>query len=137
MVLAAIKTGYRILLPSTRNSHEGHVWLIRSTDCTNFFHGAESKSDAEDLASCFDGSVASFEIPSLKQLIEGDAEFYADGGGGDSMDIAVIIHTSGSTGLPRPIGIRHGYIAIESSLSRLETPNGRRTVANVHGGTFS
>lgn len=129
-ILAAIKTGYKILLTSTRNAAEGQQFLIQQTQCRIFLHGAESKAEIESLRN--DETVfRSYEIPSLAELLEGDAEHYAGNVSHDPMDTAIIIHTSGSTGLPKPINLRNGYIAGAYLFPQQKAPNGRKNLASV------
>lgn len=132
-ILAANKTGYKIILPSTRNSIEGQQHLIHATGCNKFLHGAESKADVEGLRD-EETQFRSLEIPSLEDLLQGDAEHYPSLSSTDPMEIALILHTSGSTGLPKPIDIRNGYIATTYLTPQLQAPNGRPNLIQVFFG---
>lgn len=129
-ILAAMKTGYKILLTSTRNSVEGQRHLLQSTHCVKFMHGAESKADVESIRDD-NTQFQSYEIPSLVELLKGDAEPFPGKVSHNPAKTAIIIHTSGSTGLPKPIELKNGYVAGAYVLAALE---GRPHMAEIFFG---
>lgn len=129
-ILAAAKTGYQILLTSTRNPPEAQKYLLQQTQCGIFLYGADSKTEVEDLHDS-ETQFRSLEIPSLAELLEGDIEHYVGKVADGAMDTAVIIHTSGSTGLPKPINIRNGYLAIALESSNMQATCGRKAISSV------
>ncbi|KAJ8126523.1 hypothetical protein O1611_g7114 [Lasiodiplodia mahajangana] len=114
LVLASIKTGYKLLLVSPRNTVEAHVFLLEKTECNTFL------------------TPPNFPLPVVKQVLtarpmrhvevaefrswlaEHDAEWnpypytktFAEAKG----EPFVVLHTSGSTGLPKPIIQTHATI---------------------------
>ena len=129
-ILAANRTGHKVLLTSTRNSVEGQRHLIKSTNCVKFLHGAESKADVESLRND-QTNFESIQIPTLEELLNGETELYNDISTGDPYETSIIIHTSGSTGLPKPINLRNGYIATVANLPQKTGADGRLTMASV------
>ncbi|KAL1306390.1 hypothetical protein AAFC00_005097 [Neodothiora populina] len=132
---AALKTGYKILLTSTRNNLEGQRYLIQQTRCKTFLHGEESKGDVDAL---HDASTEfkSFQVPSLDELLEGDAhEYPGHHVSADPNVTSIIIHTSGSTGLPKPIELRNGWIATTYLLPAMQDPHGRKHLTQIYFGT--
>lgn len=109
--IAAIKTGYQLLLVSPRNSLEANLSLLESTNCNVFLIPPK------------------FPLPCVKQILEArpmrvveidsfprwaDKEQphkrypYTKTVDEAKYDPFIVLHTSGSTGLPKPIVQRHG-----------------------------
>ncbi|GAB7350310.1 hypothetical protein MBLNU459_g0944t1 [Dothideomycetes sp. NU459] len=131
-IVAAMKTGHPILLSSVRNSQNGHQNLLRRVGCTKFLHSAEMETEVLALADS-ETPVEAFQIPSLEELMQGDPEEYISQLSEDPEEVAIIIHTSGSTGLPKPIPLRNGYIAIIDRLSRMRRSDGRMMMSQKFG----
>lgn len=75
------------------------------------------------------------EIPALDDLLkagEKAAEFTTKAA--VSHDTAVILHSSGTTGLPKPVHITFGALAAVDNIKQMFAPNGRR---NIHDELFS
>ncbi|KAI0890636.1 uncharacterized protein GGS22DRAFT_194569 [Annulohypoxylon maeteangense] len=113
-VLACIKTGYKLLLISTRNTLESNLSLFEKTDCgtlicpTNFplpivkqILTAKPMRYLEVPAvnHWLDGQLEGKPYPYTKTFAEAKAEPF------------VVLHTSGSTGLPKPIIQTHATIS--------------------------
>ncbi|CAD6591480.1 MAG: hypothetical protein ASARMPREDX12_005186 [Alectoria sarmentosa] len=133
VALAATKVGYKVssvlgphlgctnaivraeqseqtLLPSPRNSIEGHLALLESTNCTILISPVESKVD--HLLSKKD--MRHLNVEGLKEFLRGDfTEHYEYNKTfrEASQDPFMVVHTSGSTGLPKPITLYHGGVA--------------------------
>lgn len=133
MILAAIKTGHKILLTSTRNTVEGQRFLIRQTRCKTFLHSAESTADIKEYRDD-ETEFQSLEIPSLFDLLEGDDEDYIGTSSDDPMETAIIIHTSGSTGLPKPISLRNGWLAGAYLMPNCQDAKGRAHLGSLFFG---
>ncbi|KAI1147213.1 hypothetical protein F4825DRAFT_471765 [Nemania diffusa] len=115
LVLACIKVGYKLLLVSARNTIEAHVFLLEQTECHVFL------------------TPPNFPLPIVKQILAARPMRHvevADFRGWLSDDGPewkpypytktfseakgepfVILHTSGSTGLPKPIIQTHGTVS--------------------------
>lgn len=111
MMLAAIKTGHPLLLPSIRNAISNTQNLIRASNCSILFHsgiGTPIGSQARDLRESLPG-LEIYAIPSLEDMTSTPATCYAytKSYSNSKSDIVLILHTSGSTGHPKPIFINH------------------------------
>ncbi|TRX88461.1 hypothetical protein FHL15_010651 [Xylaria flabelliformis] len=128
LVLASIKTGYKLLLVSPRNTVEANLSLLDQTKCNTFltppnfplpvvrkildmrpmrhvevldFHAWLNDDDDH-------GNAKWKPYPYTKTFPEAKSEPF------------VVLHTSGSTGLPKPIVQTHGTVAVHSAFSKIE-----------------
>lgn len=131
VILAALKTGYKSFLSSPRNSIEGHVSLMKATKCTKFVFSKEFQNLANDLGANID-ELKVVEIPALEELLHysPDAPPYkSDVGVGETMEAQetiMILHSSGTTGLPKPISNKAGCAGIVEKIHSIPNPDGRR-----------
>ncbi|KAI8243394.1 Non-canonical non-ribosomal peptide synthetase [Colletotrichum sp. SAR 10_96] len=125
MIVAAIKAGYKSLFVSPRNPLEAQLNLFNLSNCQIV---ARPKShtavvdlwlknrpmdvlEVEDLESI----LSQPEVPSIPYTkTQAEAEW----------DPFVVLHTSGSTGLPKPIVVKHGSVAMTDTLRQLPPWNG-------------
>ncbi|KAI4122400.1 MAG: hypothetical protein LQ338_005847 [Usnochroma carphineum] len=111
VALAATKLGFKTLFPSPRNSVEGTQSLLETTQCQRLVTSSETKVDhlltengprhvvIESLAELISKSHDAVPYPYAKTYEEAHSEPF------------IVIHTSGSTGLPKPVTIYHGGLA--------------------------
>ena len=122
---AAVKCGYKVLFISPRNTIEQNVSLFKQTNCRSFYYSVEMEGLASQLSEAMESSplettlLATFDhwqeahttpFPFSKSFEE--ARF----------DPIVVLHSSGSTGAPKPIVQTHQYFA-----------NSDRPLPSVHG----
>ncbi|KAL8828592.1 MAG: hypothetical protein Q9191_002493 [Dirinaria sp. TL-2023a] len=108
--IVAAKVGYKAFFPSPRNSLDGHVTLLQNTRCCKFL--VAPGTDIEGITSRLDMQV--LEIPSLEDCFkdtEVDQYPFTETWEKASKDPIAVLHTSGSTGIPKPIVITHEHMA--------------------------
>ncbi|KAI1213865.1 uncharacterized protein F4807DRAFT_203056 [Annulohypoxylon truncatum] len=121
-VLASIKTGYKLLLISTRNTLEANLSLFEKTDCRTFISPTNfplpivkqiltakpmRHLEVPEVGYWFEGNTEGKPYPYTKTFSEARAEPF------------VVLHTSGSTGLPKPIIQTHATISPLDAFSAL------------------
>jgi len=111
MYYACMKTRRRLLLPSPRNALPNNVSLLNTTKCKTLFYTDSLVSQAKALQ----GSIPDLEIfslPSLDEMTASKAEpyLYNKTWAEAKDDVVMIVHTSGSTGNPKPIYYTHTYL---------------------------
>ncbi|KAK3380982.1 hypothetical protein B0H63DRAFT_545240 [Podospora didyma] len=133
VILASLKTGYKVMLTSPRNSIEGHLSLLRATACRKFLFSKELQTQVDHLGEKYD-SLLAVQVPEVQQLLEtkSDGEGYIsrDGNGStmNERETLMILHSSGTTGMPKPIHIKAGVIGSIETLTSMPVPEGRQNV---------
>ncbi|KAJ6028558.1 NRPS-like enzyme [Penicillium herquei] len=124
LVLGAVKAGYCMFLTSPRNSIAAHKSLLERLDCTTFLTPVPRPPFVGPiLEGC---SVKPIDIPSLETLLTTEyphfeyTKTYPEAG----LDHLVFLHTSGSTGIPKPIKWTHESAAAHMRMQRIEIPEG-------------
>ncbi|OAP60565.1 hypothetical protein AYL99_05567 [Fonsecaea erecta] len=110
-LLALSKLGFTVLFLSTRLSQAAYLSLLDTTKCRHIVIDSSFRKAANALAASRNG-LEVIDILSQAQYMTGDnpedvgVEQYFDLGQ-ESSKVAWIIHSSGSTGLPKPIYQTH------------------------------
>ncbi|TLD10846.1 hypothetical protein PgNI_05171 [Pyricularia grisea] len=132
-VIAAVKAGYKIkaLFLSPRNSEEAQLNLLQLTACDIVYHDATFQKPVEAWKS---------KQTSLKNNLLMPLDFWLDENGDQrsfpyvkdakkaEWEPFVVLHTSGSTGLPKPIVVPHGFIMLDDKKHLLPEWKGRESV---------
>lgn len=134
-IIASMKTGYKVLLASTRNSEEGQRAILQRTQSKKFLHGQGMRKEILALQD-EKTPIEAYEVPPMDYFFNDDkVEHYEGVVSTDPNDIVAIIHTSGSTGIPKPIYLRNGYLACLDRIRQLPIAGGRLSRAQKFVGT--
>ncbi|GJC89466.1 non-canonical non-ribosomal peptide synthetase FUB8 [Colletotrichum liriopes] len=126
-VIAAIKAGYKALYVSPRNSEEAQLNLFKLTDCDIIYHDATFEEPVKLWLAKRSNMKASFLAPLdfwLAEDIVTEPFPYLKVADDAEWEPFVVLHTSGSTGLPKPIVVRNGLIMLNDKLHSLPTWKG-------------
>ncbi|KAK5015039.1 hypothetical protein LTR39_002826, partial [Cryomyces antarcticus] len=92
------------LLTSPRNSDVEQLSLLQRTKCTKIFHSTELGSKVQSLKESTTG-LETWTVSSYVEMTKEEVELYPYTKSFDEAenDPVIVLHTSGSTGLPKPI----------------------------------
>lgn len=122
--------GQQVFLPSPRNAPTTNASLFEQTQCTKLCYSADSPGIVASCGAVLKVAKAlrSFEFLSLDKLLSvqcepvpylGDFAQFRD-------EPIVILHSSGSTGIPKPVTMTNGSIACTDNDRNFPTVTGRR-----------
>ncbi|KAF7874496.1 uncharacterized protein EAF02_008473 [Botrytis sinoallii] len=123
--IACMKTGNPLLLPRAGNALANTVSLLKATKSTKLFYTSQYSDLAARILEVIP-TLDKHEIPTLQEIINTKSKPYPYTKNWDTHhnELALIIHTSGSTGAPKPKNCSHGYISgfINSSILLPDVP---------------
>ena len=135
LVVVNVEQGEQTLFSSPRNSIDGHLALLKSTNCNVMISPEES--NVGHILSKRD--MRHLNVEGLKELLSGDfIEHYEYNKTFEeaAQDPFIVIHTSGSTGLPKPIILYHGGVACLDNHRLIPSFDGFENQLNVAEGPF-
>lgn len=135
LVIGAIKAGYRMFLVSPRNSMPAYKSLFGSTKCTRILTQVPR---LPPVIAIIDGlSMQAIDIPGVDELLFNEHPHfeYSKTYPNHRNDTMAIVHTSGSTGIPKPIIWPLEVANQHIRMSSLQPPSGSTTLAEVFIGS--
>ncbi|KAJ6110696.1 NRPS-like enzyme [Penicillium sp. IBT 16267x] len=126
-ILASHKTGYQPFLVSTRLSDEGYKHILTATHCQKIFYTMDKQRRISEILAVHTNTQA-FVIASLTELLKSTVPSYPFEKSFQAAEneVAIIIHSSGTTGMPKPTPLTHGFLATIDHGAYLLRPQGRR-----------
>jgi acyl-CoA synthetase (AMP-forming)/AMP-acid ligase II len=135
LTLALSKAGYKILLNSPRNSIEGHINVIQKIECNTWLLPSQNVGNISEVLKVHPMRV--FDCPDLDFFIdETPVEHYPYNKtwAESSTEPILVLHTSGSTGLPKPIILRHALGAVLDAQNLIKMDDGKKLYLQIWQG---
>ncbi|ORY70408.1 nonribosomal peptide synthetase [Pseudomassariella vexata] len=129
VVVAAVKAGYKALFISPRNSQEGQINLFEMSDCHVLAFSPTHRAMVQSWLE--ERDMKAIEVSSMDSWFPAEEvpEFsYNKTWEQAEHDPFAVLHTSGSTGLPKPIVAKAGMLAISDACYNLREWNGTQTL---------
>ncbi|KAF5541761.1 NRPS-like enzyme [Fusarium mexicanum] len=128
LIIAAIKTCYKILLPSVRNSSYVQTLLLDKTDCRTVIYDSANRNIGSAFENVHDLKL--IPMPDLDTLLDEQAAVEPYPKIAESHNDALkrpfmVLHSSGSTGDPKPIVYTLQSIMTEDAHRSLEQTEGK------------
>ncbi|KAI1428150.1 acetyl-CoA synthetase-like protein [Xylaria sp. FL1777] len=134
--MAACKTGYQVLFSSHLNSLHVHLSLMEQLDCRSLFYSEGTQVD-DILAS---RPLKSILVPDLDDLLDVNdrakwypyTKTYEEA----ALDSYAVLHTSGTTGDPKPLIFNHAIIKSLYMQNSLPDVEGRSHISIINNPGF-
>ncbi|KAJ3526856.1 hypothetical protein NM208_g10983 [Fusarium decemcellulare] len=127
-IIALSRMGFTVLFLSTRLPTEAYVALLEETNCTRILTGPKLVSVASKIQEVY--PVESYPLPDHTQRSQSTSQLSRFQRQTELQDeentVAFIVHSSGSTGLPKPI-----YQTHRQCLSNYATGSGMRALVTL------
>ncbi|KAL7929202.1 hypothetical protein V8C35DRAFT_331874 [Trichoderma chlorosporum] len=136
VMLACIKARHKALFISPRNSLEAQISLFKAAECTRILYDDSMQSSIEPWLQLY--PMPATVAPDLSAWIQSKAPHVAYNTPFEEArwHPVLVMHTSGSTGIPKPIVVRQGSFAIADGLRDAPYLNGSPPIWN-HWATVS
>ncbi|KAI0973343.1 acetyl-CoA synthetase-like protein [Xylaria arbuscula] len=124
---AAVKCGYKLLIPSPRNPPSTNLSLMHQTTCTKLVYAIEVAPLTKVLVN-LDPGLSTEALPDFVDMLGSSSPLYAYEKDFDKAENEpiLVLHSSGSTGLPKPITMTHGSFAVMDNEKNLAEIPGRK-----------
>ncbi|KAI1329843.1 hypothetical protein F5Y16DRAFT_364823 [Xylariaceae sp. FL0255] len=135
LVLATIKTGFRLFTTSPRNSAVAHRRLFETLNCRTLITPDPSQQPALSVLEAVQPCQA-LAAPSLDELLRAaSTPFINEKSLSESrLNTIFIIHTSGSTGIPKPLDWQQETAIRHIEASGQDAPTGAVSIDSlIHG----
>ncbi|KAF4633769.1 hypothetical protein G7Y89_g4340 [Cudoniella acicularis] len=135
LLFASIKTGYKLFFSSPRNSEEGHLALLDSLQCNKILVSETLPSTVQNIISRRE--FRTILIPSLRELFTTHpvpSYPYTKTFIQARLDPFVVLHTSGSTGFPKPVVLTHGSITQVDAFLQPRTEGNKPLALSYYSG---
>lgn len=128
MMLGCVKAGHQAFFVSPRNSLEGFLSLFEATNCNAFYYAEANRQLVQAWQK--KRKMQAFAAPSPDVWLNAEPQLfpYSKSFEEAQWDPMVVLHTSGSTGIPKPIVVRQGPFSIADAF---------RFLPEQHGSKFS
>ncbi|KAJ5272905.1 NRPS-like enzyme [Penicillium angulare] len=130
VLLAAIKAGYKAFFPSPRNSNTAHVNLLERLNCQTLLSTSPELPCVPQILQ--NHSQRQIHIPSLVDLLSSDNvphHAYEKSFEEAQDDPIFVLHTSGSTGIPKPLVYTNEFTSRFANAMSLPAPKGHVSLA--------
>ncbi|KAF7552329.1 hypothetical protein G7Z17_g4414 [Cylindrodendrum hubeiense] len=127
LTYACIKAGYTALFLSPKNSIDGALNVLKKTDCNIWVQPSEQPRLPQVDEFLRHRSLKILELPVIDDLLDAETtEHYAYDKTWEeaSQDPFCVLHSSGSTGLPKPIPWSHALIGTMDAVRLLPPTEG-------------
>lgn len=119
MLLACIKSSCKALFISPRNTTAVQLSLLEATDCDSLYYAESFQSI---MKPCLDQrTMEAVTIDSVDHLLGVTSTRFPYSRSVEQArwDPLVVLHTSGSTGIPKPVFVRQGMLSAFDTLQKL------------------
>ncbi|KAF2262722.1 acetyl-CoA synthetase-like protein [Lojkania enalia] len=135
LILACQKVGYKLLLASHRNQHEALRALLDQASCKAILTADPASAMTTRYQEAF--PLSAFQVPSLDVLLSESFPHYPFRKTFEEakLDPLVVLHTSGTTGLPKPIIYSNDWVAAYMQSMQVLPPGGKEMKTKHWSGT--
>ncbi|TGO65714.1 hypothetical protein BCON_0001g00280 [Botryotinia convoluta] len=120
MVLGAVKAGYKILLVSPYNSNEGNISLFNALDCHVLANTNQVPLRIPVLLNSMP-KLRTITVPNVNELLDKSYKHFPFSKTFNEAknEPLVCLHTSGTTGLPKPVIYSHDFVSTYMRMAQL------------------